>query len=870
MAAPPLPLPIAALVRRARNATDPTRKHLASYYAWEASIRLTVAAEPPADVSGLGMPSTGHWVKAMPPRPGSLTDPALLALHALLAEVGTDQRQAPKSTNAQKLLALLPAYRNKVIGHGSTRNDAFNQEAARVFLEAIEPAWRAGMFFPTDSVLVFVERVEIGADGDRKAQIVRLEGLASEREGAAQAAEDVLPGRVYLRKDGHFASLHPWVLFEHGEERERALFFNGYRNAAEFLDYASGDVVKSKALAAAFPSLDPDVAALVGGGDKRPPGPSSKKPPAPRPAEGEEEAEEKARVGEAAAAVSQEKPVVTQKASRPAWLFPALGAAALSLGAAGVWLGTKGPSGTSGPAGGAASADVAAAEDADIPKISADPAVQAEFRRGIESLLQADVYGAETALLSVRDKGPSDPWPHVGLAVVAALQKHFEDSTRELDEAIRLVRGSTSRDAELVAILDLAEEDTAKGFAAWDAFKAKHPQFFLAHLLVAYYYMYGGTVPERVARFEGARAIDGRHALTHLFESMVYMEAGQLADALAEAGKALENQGASPWIVAQRGMVRMRMGDMAAARTDLEQAIARRGPFLAHVTYAFSLLTTGKSEDEAQFSRERQTLLTTKNVEDRLSFMCTHPLVLLREGRARDSDALLDEAAAYAVEKGKQGTLIRCVLLPVYGDVALGRIAEAEAKFAKLSQIWEGASLAKTDESRAKLMLKSLKGMIAVEKGDLTRADAELAEVKRLAPTGTDELAFAVVAARKEDVVIPDIPESRGLFQRFRRMHLQAHAFELRGQLAEAERAYEKILAEREKCGKLVFDTRLLCGPYVADGLVRLAELQAKRDAKTEALATLDALAAFWPRADADLPPLKRAAELRKKLPPRK
>src|SRR5262245_16237730 len=87
MAAPPLPLPIAALVRRARNATDPTRKHLASYYAWEASIRLTVAAEPPADVSTLGMPSTGHWVKAMPPRPGSLTDPALLALHALLAEV---------------------------------------------------------------------------------------------------------------------------------------------------------------------------------------------------------------------------------------------------------------------------------------------------------------------------------------------------------------------------------------------------------------------------------------------------------------------------------------------------------------------------------------------------------------------------------------------------------------------------------------------------------------------------------------------------------------------------------------------------------------------------------------------------------------
>ncbi|MDC0743535.1 hypothetical protein [Polyangium mundeleinium] len=132
-----------------------------------------------------------------------------------------------------------------------------------------------------------MEKGEIGAGGDRKAQIVRLEGRASEREGEAQAAEDVLPGRVYLRKDGQFASLHPWVLFEGGDERERALFFNGYRSAAEVLDDASGDVVKSKALAAAVPALDADVAALVGGGDKRPPGPSIRKTPAPRPAEGE-------------------------------------------------------------------------------------------------------------------------------------------------------------------------------------------------------------------------------------------------------------------------------------------------------------------------------------------------------------------------------------------------------------------------------------------------------------------------------------------------------------------------------------------------------------------------------------------------------
>ena len=870
MAAPPLPLPIAALVRRARNATDPTRKHLASYYAWEASLRLTVAAEPPADTTSLGMPSTGHWVKAMPPRPGSLTDPALLVLHALLAEVGTDQRQAPKSTNAQKLLTLLPAYRNKVIGHGSTRNDAFNQEAARVFLEAIEPAWRAGMFFPPGAELVFVEKVEIGADGDRKAQIVRLEGLASEREGEAQAGEDILPGRVYLRQDGHYASLHPWVLFEHNEDRERALFFNGYKSAAEYLDYATGDVVKSKALVAAFPSLDADVAALLGG-DKRPPGPAGRKSLPPRPAEGAGEPDDKSAAGEAAA-TSQEKPVSARATGRPAWLFPVIGAVALSLGGAGVWLGTRGPAGTNGPTGGAASASASASAstDEDVPTVSPDPAIQAELRRGIESLLRADVYGAETALLSVRDSVPREPWPHMMLSMIASLQNHHEDSTREFDEASALVRGTVGRDAELIAILDMSDEDAAKGLAGWEVFRAKHPKFFLAHLLVAYFFMYRGSVPEGIARYEAARAVDGRHALTHYLESSFYMDSGRFSEALAEAGNALQIQSASPWILAQRGMVRMHMGDTAAARVDLEQSIARRGPFTAHVTYAFSLLTTGKPEDEAQFARERQALLDTKNVDDRLAFMFTHPLVLLREGRVREADALVEEGATFAAEKGEQGTLIRCVLLPAYSDVVLGRFDQAEAKFAKLSGIWEGFGLAKTDEARAKIMLKGLKGMVALEKGDLGRAETELAELKRLASGGNDELVYAVAVARKEDVVIPDTPEARGNFPRFRRMHLQARALELRGKLAEAERAYEKFFLERDKCTKHVFDMHLLCAPYIADGLVRLAELRAKRGAKAEALAALDALSAFWPRADAELSPMKRAAEVRKKLAPGK
>jgi tetratricopeptide (TPR) repeat protein len=863
-----LPLPIATLVRRAKNATDPTRRHLAAYYAWEASLRLVVGAEPQADAPALAVPSVGHWVRAMPERPGSLTDPALLALHALLAEVGTEQKSAPKSTNAAKLCGLLPPYRNRVIGHGSTRNDAFNQEAARVFLEAIEPAWRLGMFFPAGSTLVLVEKVELDGEGGRKAQIVRLEGLASEREGTCEVGEDILPNRVHLRRDGELRSLYPWVLFEGGDERERVLFFNSYKSSAEYLDYASGDVLKSKALAVAFPSLEADVAALFGGGGGRRSNQQGGKksiPPAAAPAgneiEAAEQAEAKAPREDGAA---EGKPAVRPGKRKNPLFVPLIGALVATTVGLGVWLGTKA---MKGPATVLPSASASVAEgELDIPRVSDDPAVQAEFRRGIESLLQADIYGAETAFLSVKEKAPREPWPHMGLALIGAMQNHFEDSTVALDEAISLARGRTGRDAELAAVLDMVDEDLTRGLAAWEVFRAKNPKFFVAHLLAAYYYMYKGSVSEGIGRFEAARAVDGRHALTWLLESVLYMESGKLPEALTAVGKALEMQGAAPWIVAQRGMVRMRLGDSAAARADLEQAIARRGPFAAHVSYAFSLLTTGKPEDEAQFVRERTTLLDTKNVEDRLAFMCTHPLVLLREGRAREADKLLEEAVQFAVERRKQGTLIRCVLLPAYSDVALGRFAEAEVKFAKLSQIWEGFGLAKSDEARAKVMLKGLKGMMALEKGDFARAEAELADVKRISTTGYDELTYAIAVTRKEEITIPDAPEARGNFVRFRRMHLQAHAFEIRGKRDEAERAYGKILAERSKCANLVFDMHLLCAPYIADGLVRLASLQVERGAKSEAGATLAELAAFWPRADEDVPVVKRAAELRKKL----
>ena len=54
-----LPLPIALLARRARNAKSAKERHDTAYYAWEASVRLVVAVQPPADPGPLA-PIVAH------------------------------------------------------------------------------------------------------------------------------------------------------------------------------------------------------------------------------------------------------------------------------------------------------------------------------------------------------------------------------------------------------------------------------------------------------------------------------------------------------------------------------------------------------------------------------------------------------------------------------------------------------------------------------------------------------------------------------------------------------------------------------------------------------------------------------------------
>ncbi|MGC4120190.1 MAG: serine/threonine-protein kinase [Myxococcales bacterium] len=255
----PLPLTIAWLARRAFNSKSPKERHDSAYFAWEASVRLA-AAQAPRNPASLALPSVGQWIDALGAGEELLSAPALVAAFALLAEQGT-----PRAVTRQKLLAALPAYRNRVLGHGALRGNDFYERAGEVLTAGLRAAWEHGAFFKPGATLVFVESVSIAPSGQREARVLALSGFASNLcgSGALAVPESVVPRRVYVQDAAGFHSLHPWILYRESSLLEEVLFFNGYKRGAQYLDYVGGEIRRSRELAEAYPGLDAVVEALV-------------------------------------------------------------------------------------------------------------------------------------------------------------------------------------------------------------------------------------------------------------------------------------------------------------------------------------------------------------------------------------------------------------------------------------------------------------------------------------------------------------------------------------------------------------------------------------------------------------------------------
>lgn len=256
------PLPVAALVRRARNAKSPKERHDTAFYAWEASIRIAAAAAPPDDTSSLEMPSLGQWVAALLVADVILDANAALASYALLTEIGHGKGSRPRSVGARRLLDAVPSYRNQVLGHGSVRSPEFYDRAAATLLAGLDACWERAVFLPADARLVWIESIEVTSERRRKLRALTLAGLASSILVLDRDDDDVVPQRIYLYHGDRLRSLHPWMLYQDADLRERVLFFNGRGRTSAFLDYVSGEVLKAKPLADAFPGIEREVDAL--------------------------------------------------------------------------------------------------------------------------------------------------------------------------------------------------------------------------------------------------------------------------------------------------------------------------------------------------------------------------------------------------------------------------------------------------------------------------------------------------------------------------------------------------------------------------------------------------------------------------------
>jgi hypothetical protein len=290
-----LPLPLAQLYRRAHNASAPLERHQATYYCWEAGLKLLASAAlleyagrgggDPAVTARLGnlaRPSLGHWWEfvhqlvphlAEPPggpfaqvkegllgRTQSLpTSAALLAAlrGALKQEVRRDKRWT-----VRELFDTLIQYRNVEVGHGSLgmRAEEFYGRMADALLAALPELFRR-LDVLAGGRLVYVSEVSRDAGGSWVVELLELVGETARRAPALrlrQGGEGLpVPKRLYVRRAvtaagemPSLASLHPLVIYE---ERARAVFFlNAQRGGdeVEYLDYVDGEHLAREDLAA--------------------------------------------------------------------------------------------------------------------------------------------------------------------------------------------------------------------------------------------------------------------------------------------------------------------------------------------------------------------------------------------------------------------------------------------------------------------------------------------------------------------------------------------------------------------------------------------------------------------------------------------
>ncbi|MEQ8765214.1 MAG: bifunctional serine/threonine-protein kinase/formylglycine-generating enzyme family protein, partial [Planctomycetota bacterium] len=214
--------------------------------------------------------SIGQWVSALKVPEGRIEQRSLAECYRLLCEVGRDEKPDRRAVSGRELLEALPAYRNKVVGHGSARTPGFYQDAGEILLGALDAAWDAELFLPPTGKMLFVGTVALQGGEGRRAHVLDLTGEIPRvlAQGGTAVGPDIEPHRLYWRGGDEWRSLYPWLLFD--EETEKLYCFNGQGRRAEYLDYGSGEILRGDALADLAPTLEADLDGLFTAPPERP------------------------------------------------------------------------------------------------------------------------------------------------------------------------------------------------------------------------------------------------------------------------------------------------------------------------------------------------------------------------------------------------------------------------------------------------------------------------------------------------------------------------------------------------------------------------------------------------------------------------
>lgn len=299
-----LPLPLAQLYCRARNAKDGRGRHDSCFYLFESLIKIAgmpmVACYHEELKNGgenvealdrllaqLALPSLGQFVGILREtaryygeRDDAETHPlghvwgqlnekrkelkGMLELFRRIKNGPEGKLAGDRSVTILQLIDALVTYRNAVIGHGAGRATSFyEEEMGPLMFPAVNDILEEGVWDllgPSGSQLVLLEQAAEGEDGRYEVEVRELIGLQSERSAPAfldsDTGKDFTPDRMAILWPGREEPLmlDPLLLYQENEISEDVLILNRDRNRkqVEFLSYATGETTRNKLMSPAM------------------------------------------------------------------------------------------------------------------------------------------------------------------------------------------------------------------------------------------------------------------------------------------------------------------------------------------------------------------------------------------------------------------------------------------------------------------------------------------------------------------------------------------------------------------------------------------------------------------------------------------